>query len=84
LTQLAVLAGTASLVVRFRRARGTERQQLRWVAFAAGLLAVAVVASVAAALTAHPAVTDWISGLFVALLPVATGAAILRYPAVRP
>ncbi len=79
LTQLAVLAGTASLVVRFRRARGSERQQLRWVALAAGLLAVAVVATVAAALTAHPAVTDWISGLFVALLPVATGAAILRY-----
>ena len=29
--------------------------------------------------TASGLVTDWISGLFVALLPVATGAAILRY-----
>ena len=29
---LTILVGTAGLVVRFRRARGTERQQLRWVA----------------------------------------------------
>jgi hypothetical protein len=46
---------------------------------AAGLLAVAVVATVVGALTGHPAVTEWTSGLFVALLPVAIGAAILRY-----
>jgi hypothetical protein len=29
-TELAILAAVASLVVRFRRARGTERQQLKW------------------------------------------------------
>ena len=29
--------GVWSLVVRFRRARGVEREQLRWVAFAAAL-----------------------------------------------
>jgi hypothetical protein len=78
-SQLAVLVDVASLVMRFRRARGTERQQLRWVAMAAGLLAVAVVAIVIGALTGHPALLEWTSGLFVALLPVATGAAILRY-----
>ncbi|MDF2742576.1 MAG: hypothetical protein K0S88_3946, partial [Actinomycetia bacterium] len=33
--QPAVVVGAGSLVVRFRRARGTERQQLRWVALAA-------------------------------------------------
>jgi hypothetical protein len=79
LTQLAVLVGVASLVMRFRRARGTERQQLRWVAMATGLLVVAVVATVVGALTGRPAVAEWSSGLFVALLPVATGAAVLRY-----
>ncbi|HEX6674678.1 MAG TPA: hypothetical protein VF486_06610 [Actinomycetes bacterium] len=79
LTQLAVLVDVASLVVRFRRARGTERLQLRWVAMAAGLLALAVVAAVVGALTGYPAVVEWTSGLFVALLPVATGAAVLRY-----
>jgi hypothetical protein len=31
-TTLAVVVGAGSLVVRFRRARGVERQQLRWVA----------------------------------------------------
>jgi hypothetical protein len=36
-TGLTVLVAAASLVVRFRRARGTERQQLRWVALAAAL-----------------------------------------------
>jgi hypothetical protein len=79
LTQLAVLVDVASLVVRFRRARGSERQQLRWVAFAAGLLAVAVVVVVVGALTGHPALIEWTFGLFVALLPVAIGAAVLRY-----
>jgi hypothetical protein len=79
LTQLAVLVDVASLVVRFRRARGTERLQLRWVAMAAGLLAVAVVAAVVGVLTGYPAVVEWTSGVFVALLPVATGAAVLRY-----
>jgi len=78
-SQLAVLVDVASLAMRFRRARGVERQQLRWVAVAAGLLAVAVVATVIGALTGHSAVPEWTSGLFVALLPVATGAAILRY-----
>jgi peptidoglycan/LPS O-acetylase OafA/YrhL len=65
--------------VRFRRARGTVRQQLRWVAMAAGLLVAVVVATVVGALTGHPAVPEWTSGLFVALLPVGIGAAILRY-----
>jgi hypothetical protein len=78
-SQLSVLVDVASLVVRFRRARGTERQQLRWVAMAAGLLAAAVVATIIGALTDHPAVLEWTSGLFVALLPVAIGAAVLRY-----
>jgi hypothetical protein len=35
ITLLSAVVGGASLVVRFRRARGEERQQLRWVASAA-------------------------------------------------
>ena len=46
---VALLVGAGSLVVRFRRARGVERQQLRWLAYAAalaaGLLLVALVAA---------------------------------------
>jgi hypothetical protein len=41
---LTILAGTVSLVVRFGHAHGVERQQLRWVALAAALMGVAMVA----------------------------------------
>jgi hypothetical protein len=40
-TTLTVAVCAGSLVARFGRARGTERQQLRWVAVAAALLVVA-------------------------------------------
>jgi hypothetical protein len=42
-----VVVGGASLVVRFRRARGEERQQLRWVAAAALVAAVGIPVAVA-------------------------------------
>jgi hypothetical protein len=84
----AVILAVASVVVRFRRARGVERQQLKWFAFvgtlAAVLLSIAVL--IGAALgegTAFTpvAVTAWLSGL--ALLgfglPIATGIAIFRH-----
>jgi signal transduction histidine kinase len=76
---LTILVGTASLVVRFRHARGVERQQLRWVALAAGLMGVAMAA--VAALVAAGAVgpASWVAVLGVAFLPLAIGAAILRY-----
>ena len=50
---LAVVAGAVSLVVRFRRARGTERLQLRWVALAAAVVLLGSVV-VLAALTWGP------------------------------
>jgi hypothetical protein len=42
---LTVLGGTASLVARFRRARGTERQQLTWLVLAAALTGLSMVAA---------------------------------------
>jgi hypothetical protein len=39
---LIILGGAASLVTRFRRAHGVERQQLRWVALAAALTGAAI------------------------------------------
>jgi hypothetical protein len=78
-TVLGVLVAAASLVVRFRRARGTERQQLRWVALAAAAVSLAAALVLAAMLTETPALFGWGLGLCAAVLPLAIGAAILRY-----
>ena len=73
-----ILAGGASLVVRYRRARGVERQQLRWVTLAAALTGVAMVAF-AVLLGLGSPLADWFSAGATMFLPLATGAAILRY-----
>jgi hypothetical protein len=76
-----LVAGAWSLVVRFRRATGVERQQLRWLAFAAALTVPLgmVVAIGVANDTVTGAVTSLATGGCLALLPLATGAAILRF-----
>jgi hypothetical protein len=80
LTVAGLVVGAASLVVRFRRAQGTERQQLRWLALAAALSAVMLLAAVASAVLGAPlGVVLIAAGISVAVLPLATGAAILRY-----
>jgi hypothetical protein len=77
-----LLVAAGSLVLRFRRARGIERLQLRWVTAAAALaaLAAAVIlvtwATIGAA--AQP-VWELATVTFLAALPLATGASILRY-----
>ncbi|HEX8135866.1 MAG TPA: hypothetical protein VF880_20845 [Actinomycetes bacterium] len=76
----AVLVGAGSLVGRFRRAHGTERQQLRWLALAAALAAVALLVALAAlVLDAGWDLFNPALAVCLALLPLATGAAILRY-----
>jgi hypothetical protein len=89
MTVLAVLVAAGSLVVRFRRAHGVERQQLRWVALAAAVVAPAAVVLLAAAastfLLAAAARTTLLTlfnlalAVCVTILPLAIGAAILRY-----
>jgi hypothetical protein len=76
---LAVPVGAWSLVVRFRRARGVERQQLRWLALAAALVAAGALVITVLVVTGVEAPLGWVSGVCLALLPLATGAAILRY-----
>ena len=79
-TNLAVVVGAGSLVVRFRRASGTERQQLQWVALAAALTVLgSLVVLAAVAVGASPELLGWVAGIYVAILPLALGAAILRY-----
>ena len=79
LTVAALVVGAGSLVARFRRARGVERQQLRWLALAAALTgAGAAIVGVGMAMGAT-ALPLFAAGVCLALLPLATGAAILRY-----
>jgi hypothetical protein len=77
-TGLVVVVAACSLVVRFRRARGVERQQLRWVAWAAALVVWATVVALGGLAVGLPAVVTWALATL-AVVPVAIGAAILRY-----
>ncbi len=83
-----VVLSAASVVVRFRRALGVERQQLKWFAFAAALVAVGVVGVGAAYAFSGDPSTDTPGFLktaqlllFASLigLPIAVGVAVLRY-----
>ena len=73
----------ASVVVRFRRARGVERQQLKWFGYAIGLLLTGLAASAISEATGWELLGDvgWtvflISLIFA--LPLAIAIAILRY-----
>jgi hypothetical protein len=67
-----VLGALASLVVRFARARGLERQQLKWFVYAAGLGFVVLVLP-----TPIPDFLEWT--LAPVSLSVAAAVAILRY-----
>jgi hypothetical protein len=84
-TALGLPVAAGSLVGRFRRARGVERQQLRWLVLAAALAAAVLAATVVAlglgvlASAGNEVLLGWVSAVVVALLPLATGAAILRY-----
>jgi hypothetical protein len=79
LTVAGLVVGAGSLVARFHRARGVERQQLRWLALAAALTGVAAAVVGAGTAMDATAVPLFAAGVCLVLLPLATGAAILRY-----
>ena len=74
LLMVSALAAVVSLVLRFRRSRGEERQQLKWFTYAAALLPLFVLADFLPGSGGKP-----LSAVPVVLLPVAVGVAILRY-----
>jgi hypothetical protein len=75
-TFIVILLATMSLPVRFRRARGDERQQLKWVAYAAVFLGVV---GVVAPSLASPLVSVIVSTLAFTGLAAAIAVAILKY-----
>ena len=77
---LAGLGAVISLLVRFRRAREDERQQIKWFASASALTLVWVSVLGQASLRGLPEVIVALSSLLVvSSIPIATGIAILRY-----
>jgi hypothetical protein len=77
---VAGLGAVSSLLVRFRRARGDERQQIKWVASAAALTLVLIFVLEQSILSGLPGAIALLSGLLVLpSIPIATGIAILRY-----
>jgi hypothetical protein len=91
LLPLCMLASALSLVLRFRRSRGEERQQIKWIAFSASVVVVVyLIAMVASLLSPAP---TWFAGrspawlrllqsaalLSLTAVPIALGFAVLKY-----
>jgi hypothetical protein len=70
-----MLLSVSSLVLRFRRSRGEERQQIKWFVYA-GIL---VVGALFVPLLVPGAASSLLQLLVMPTLPVAAGVAILRY-----
>jgi hypothetical protein len=69
-----IAGAIAALVVRFRRARGIERQQLKWFVYAAALAPLPGFAYEFA-----PSIFGLLRTLILPLVPISVGIAILRY-----
>jgi len=81
-TLIGLLVGSVlSLVLRFRRSSGVERQQIKWVALAVALLASSfLLSTVASAIGLNGDLIDSIvSGIAFIALPVAVAVAVLQY-----
>ena len=79
-----IVASVASLVVRYRRARDVEREQLKWVALSATVIGIVVVGTIALELlngteNLSDDLENAATTLALALLPVSIGVAILRH-----
>jgi hypothetical protein len=69
-----VVGAGASVVVRYRRSRGVERQQMKWFVYTAALLLLAPVAE------PLPEVVDSVLfGVVFIALPTSIGVAVLKY-----
>jgi hypothetical protein len=85
---VAGLGAVISLLVRFRRARGDERQQIKWFASAAALTSVWILVlvvleeliSIRGGVSEAIVAFTWAAAsLVIPCIPIATGIAILRY-----
>ena len=73
---LLVVSAALSMIVRFRRSRGDERQQMKWMTFAAVFLAAGVIVP---DLVGIKDTGDVFFAVSVSMLPIALGIAMLKY-----
>jgi MFS family permease len=76
---IGIFGSALSLVLRFRRARGEQRQQMKWLAFAGAVASVAIPTGAALYDVVGETAANITIMLSVIGLPVATGIAILRH-----
>ena len=76
-----LVGSVVSLVLRFRRSTGVERQQIKWVALAIAFLASSfILSTIASAIGLNGELIDSIvSGIAFITLPVAVAVAVLQY-----
>jgi hypothetical protein len=76
----AAVGGAAiCMILRLRRARGVERQQLKWIATAAALFALACMVAVPTYYAGQDEIGSAVIFFVLPAIPLATGLAILRY-----
>ena len=81
---IATVVAIASLVVRYRRAGSVEREQLKWLVYAAALIALALLVQVVippsiASSTQVTNIENAIGTAAFAFVPIAIGIAVLKY-----
>jgi hypothetical protein len=79
LLPLSVVLSATSMVVRFRRAAGEERQQIKWLALAAAFAAVGWVALTFTYTTELMVTGQLLQLLSMLSIPLAVGVAVLKY-----
>jgi hypothetical protein len=77
------LVAMSSMLVRLRRSKGVERQQIKWFAYAVAVLATSAILAYVVSESMGVVWLGWVSSVLVIVsvvgMPVAVGIAILRY-----
>ncbi len=79
LVAIGMIGSSISLIVRFRRSHGDERQQIKWLALAGAVAVVTIVVATVSYDRLGAGVANSLMMLAVMGLPAAAGIAILRY-----
>jgi hypothetical protein len=85
LLALCILASVVSLVLRYRRSRDEEREQIKWIAFAASVVGLLFLIGLVISLIYRSRPPSWTSlldtmtGLSYTGVPIAVGFAVLKY-----